>query len=194
MDYENITLKLYYEIASTGNHELLYISGKYKPEHAADAWEEIIKSNCKATNNRKYLILLDAYKKHSQYVNEQTFLKAAVIKLHFELDRELIKEIEKDFHFTINLKNSTKYAQSLKELDNRAKSYNTKISSQRILIERMQKEEESKAKGKGVNFQQSLVRVGTALSIVIPQDVLLSTFNEYINVIKQREANARRAA
>jgi hypothetical protein len=194
LTYEQITLKDYYEIASTGNHKKLMVAGKFNELEAAQAWEEIIKDNCKATNNRKYLIYLEAHKNYLRYIGEQTFLKAALLKLHFELDRELIKEVEKVSLCHINLSSSEKYAQSLKECDNRAKSWNTKINTQKVLLERMRKEEEGKAKGKGPNFQQSLVRVGTALNIVIPQDVLLCTFNEYVNVIKSRETNNRRAA
>jgi hypothetical protein len=194
LNYDEITLKLYYEVAATSDFKKLFLVGTYSEDHAAKAWEEIIRDNCKATNSRKYIILLDAQKKLNQYINEQSYLKAAITKLHFEIDRELIADIEKDFHFTFNLKNSAKYAQSLKELDNRAKGWNTKIAAQKIMIERLMKEEEGKAKGKSVGFQQSLVRVGTALNIVVPQDVLLATFNEYINVIKEREARNRKAA
>lgn len=194
LTYGEIELRMYYEIANTSSVQKLFVSGTYSEDQASKAWEEIIRDNCKATNNRKYIIILDAQKKLNQYINEQSYLKAAVTKLHFEVDRELIADIEKDFHFTINMKNSAKYAESLKELDSRAKFYNTKISAQKVLLERIQKEEEGKAKGKGVNFQQSLVRVGTALNIVIPQDVLLATFNEYVNVIRERQSQINKKA
>jgi len=193
LNYGNILLKEYYDVANSGNTNLLLVSGNYDEQDATMAWEEIIRENCKATNNRKYLQYMEASKEHRRLLNEQAFIKGALITLHFKIDHDLIKELGSK-GYRINTDNSNKYAESLSRAERQSRSLNTRITVQENLIKRIHGEEEKFAKNRSGGIQTSLVRVGTALGLVLPQDILLSTFNEYFNIVKDQQADRRKVA
>lgn len=168
-------------------------SGSYDELEATIKWEEIIRDNCKATNNRKYTQYMDAKKEYLRLVDEQAFVKTALVKLHFEVDRELIKELATK-GFKISTETSEKYADSLKRCSIQSKSFNTRIAVQANLIANTHKDEERSARNRSGGMQASLVRIGSALGLVLPQDILLSTFNEHLNIVREQQSAKRKAA
>lgn len=182
---------MFYEIAASGDLRLLLIGGEFKELEAQIAWEELVRDNCKATNNRKFMQFMDAKRQYIKLINDQMFVKVALEKLHFEVDHDLVGELKRmGFKVFTDLSHSNvseKYAESLKRCEIQSQSFNTRIKVQENYIAKLQKDEETSAKHKGNSMQATLVRVGAALNMVLPQDILLCSFNEYCNILKERK-------
>lgn len=192
LNYDNILLRVYYDVALTGDYSKLLVNGTYSEESGVKVWEEILRDNCSATNNRKYKQYIDAYKEYLRLTNDYSFVKTAILRLHFDpIDHDLIKDLSTK-GFRINTEDSTKYATSLKVCENQSRGYRTRIEVQKKAIERMRKDETKNAKNKSSSMQANLARVGTALGMVLPQDILLCSFNEYTNIIREKETAARK--
>jgi hypothetical protein len=191
LNYDNILLKVYYDVASTNDLKLLLVSGDFNEEEATIHWEEIIRDNCKATNNRKYTQYMDARKEYLRLLSEQAFIKTSLVTLHFEIDRELIKEL-KGKGYRLDTSSPDKYAESLKRCEIQSKNLNTRITMQLNVLNSIHKDEQRTARNRTSGMQSSLVRIGTALGLVLPQDILLSTFNEHFNIVREQQAANRK--
>src|SRR5687768_7537487 len=60
--YSNVPLKVYMEVAATGNHRLLAINPKASEEELMEAWESIVKHNGIKSNDSAGL---ESYKRES---------------------------------------------------------------------------------------------------------------------------------
>src|SRR5690606_30327280 len=135
--YEDITLKLFLDIASGGNLVQLCYEGKPTEDGLNEAWEELIKKNQRANGSNKFDNHFNSLQSYALMLNEYVLIKSALIKLAGEYalqkepDLETI-ELLKQKGYKIDLK---KYQESLEAGFKKAENLVTKVISKKNEIE-----------------------------------------------------------
>src|SRR5687768_4565530 len=87
LTYDDITLKLYLEIAGSGEYKKLAIKGKPDIKLCTQAWEEIVKRNNAASETADYGIFLDSYKALLTLLSDYNVIKGSLTVLLFQIDQ-----------------------------------------------------------------------------------------------------------
>lgn len=187
--YGDIPLKVYYEVASTGDVFLVQRTGKINPDACREKWEDIVKANSEANDNRKYFKYRNILKVHGGLVQEYSVVKAMITKLLYEVDKEYIDFLnikgyriytgKGDYSLTKEQRNE-KYAMSLVNASKRADNLLTKIQSNKNELDLLQQDNE--VLSSNATMGAALANVGSILGFDIPDDILLCKFNEYVKI------------
>jgi len=87
--YEDILLKLYIEVARTGDFSRLVKEGHSDDQQCLIAWEEIVKKQEKVSGSNQYNSVLQLMKGYAILVNDHTVIRACLIHVILcPLDRE----------------------------------------------------------------------------------------------------------
>ncbi len=186
LSYETITLKLYYDIIEKNNVEALQLSGRTNIERCTEEWERIVAKNAKENNNREYEIFLTANKEYAAFAGEHVIVHAMLIKLAYIVDKDAIAYLKKKGYKIVMTKGDDAYAQSLIDAQAKAKGIVTKLRMKRNEIASFNKEDGPK-RPVG-NFQTAMANLIANLKTDVRDDITLARYNEYIKILKQREA------
>lgn len=180
--YETIPLKLYCEIASSGQIDKIFVKGKLIQEKCIESWEEIVKRNSEENGSFEY----DSYK---QLLNAYHLLmcrhlidKSLLLKLAHVIDWEALKEV-RGRGYKIVTDPPSEYGKTLNNAFSKCNNLITKINIKRGEIERsMPKEKE-----KGDSFDAIIASISMAAApMIIQDDITLARFNEIKKVLKRR--------
>lgn len=189
--YEDITLRLYFEIAEKGCLEKLAKIKNVKKVILQQAWENILKRNSKENNNFSYELYFTTAQNYTLLVNEYNLIKACLLKLMIRADKGVI-QLLKDRGYVIKMSSETAYLKSLEEANTRSNNLLTKIMTRRKELDRLTKNEQTEQ----VTLAKAISSVNTALKWpAVNEDTTLALYNEYKkNVIKQNNNGRNRQA
>lgn len=88
--YNDIPLKLYFEIIASGNFLLLIKSGNASQRECLEAWELIVEENSIHNNNYDYMNCLALQKSVAFYYNEYQLVKSAIVLVAYKQDLNII--------------------------------------------------------------------------------------------------------
>lgn len=97
---------------NTGDVTILSRLKYFDFEVCSKQWEMIIMKCNEVSDNLTYHHTLSQYKSYLQLLNKLNFVKAALMKLMFCVDDELIAQLKK-FGYVVNLSGTIKYRESL---------------------------------------------------------------------------------
>lgn len=183
--YENVPLKLYLEVANTGNLELLVIKGKARHEQCIAAIEAIMIESERKTGNALISRYMTMSKVYLSLIAEYTFMRASIIicilRGWLYIDWEHLSSVKKKYN--ISTTSASAYMQSLRTALNSCNNLLTKAEMQRKEIERIKPSGEEKQK----SFYEIIASLSSALGFTVPETITLSQYNEYGRVLKERE-------
>jgi len=171
---------MYLEIANTGNVSLL------NAEDNMTAWESIVEKNCKVNGADEYSQYVSLSKSYALTVNEYIGVNAAINKLAFIVDYDLVDWLVKK-GYKIETGNGKKdfnlvYAESLAKAQRKAANLMTRINMKKSELIRMSKP----GKQDGRTLEEILATVSYAIGFTISEDVTLARFNEYNRILRVR--------
>jgi hypothetical protein len=177
--YETIPLKLYLEIASSGDLSKLVLSGNVNAE---EAWEEIVRKNQQAVGSNRYDNYFEKSQSYALMVNEYIFVRSALIYLSVKPDKE-VAGLLAEKGYKIDPKN---YIESLNKAFRKSENLITKaISKQNELhVEQEQRGESS--------FEEIMANLVVGLGFHVNDDITLSRYNEYRKIIKKKHGGTRK--
>ena len=77
--YDDILLKLYIEVAGSGDFTKLVKSGKANESQCLEAWEAIVRKQEKVTGTNQYNSVLQLLKGYALLLNDHKNIRAALI-------------------------------------------------------------------------------------------------------------------
>jgi hypothetical protein len=176
--YDDITLKLYFTIADSGDIMLLQKAGMPNKAKCLEEWEEIIKLNAEVNNSRDYTNHLDNYKTFARLNRDYLYVKTMLLRMSISYSEDLRKELFL-MGYAIDKEN---FEQSMHAADRKAENLTTKI--------KMKSNELNKVATKQVKKHSSdkaLSQLSVSLGLVLPNDITLSLFNEYRQRAKEKQ-------
>lgn len=147
-----------------------------------EAWEAIVKRNSESAGNNSYSTYFEDTVQYSRLLGEYLFMRAALTKLLYMIDFELIKQV-RDFGYVIELDSTQKYADSLYATSRRVDNLATRI---RMQYNRMALNTVDKSGG---GFDEAIVNLNLALGMEVNDNITLARYNEYCKLVKKRNAN-----
>lgn len=183
--YEDVPLKLYFEVANTGNLSLLVIKGKARHDDCMAAMEAIMIENERKTGNAIISRYMAMSKIYLSLIAEYTFMRASIIicvlRGWLYIDWQHLSTVNKKY--SISMASPGAYTQSLRSALSSCNNLLTKAEMQRKEIERMR----SSGEGKQKSFYEIIASLNSALGFTVPETITLSQYNEYGRVLKERE-------
>ena len=188
--YDDVLLKMYFDIASNGDTSVLQKTGKPDSKKCNEVWEEIIRQNSKATSNKQYEKYLSTLRQHRLFIKEYTLIKAMLTKLSFVVDKECIDYLNIK-GYRIKTTNSVEYAESLSEADKRVENLKTKATMKQNEIHEFFKVTEGEAKKSSGGLHKTLAIISFHLGYEVKDDITLARYNEY-NILVREKIKAQR--
>lgn len=190
--YDDILLKLYIDIANTGDFLKLAKSGKASEQDCLTAWEQIIRRQEKVTGTNQYNSVLQLLKGYALLMNDHTVIRACLIHL---LSAPIDWEVVQTLHakgYEIDWGNKVVSIQnSLRRNENLI----TKATMKQKELQRIMQSREEKKESKG--FEEILAVLNYQLGFNVNEDITLARYNEYQKILKKKqqaieEANAKK--
>lgn len=171
-------------IATTGNLNLLLLSGSLNREALMQQWEAIVKANSKASGDYAYDSFFHLIKGYAQIIANYTIVKASLWKLSFMIDWETIKDLRKR-GFKIDTSNTTKYTASLTAGLHKVNNLITRATMKRKEMEALQQKENA-SKGSKIIFEELIAHLSMSLGFEVKDTITLAAFNAYRSVLKRK--------
>lgn len=170
---------MYLEIIETKNVLKVCKEGIPDLDKATEAWENIIRKHSEVNGSFEYENYLQNIKTYGLLIQDYYWIKGALSKLAFTVDRELVKELGKK-GYRISLITSDEYEETLSACFRKVENIITKTASKQKELEGM------KAKEQQESFDSIMANLnyywpGSA----IQDDITLARFNECIKVLKR---------
>jgi hypothetical protein len=194
--YENIKLRVYMEIAATGNLQLMIVKGVCDMDKCYDAYEDIIKRNYEIAGNYSFDNALDLKKTYAMLMADYIAVKAALTILLFQIDDDLIQWLgEKGYRVETELtdaerkagrKVSEKYETSITRCMRVSESINTRLKTKHLELEEMSEDNEG-----AMGFEEIIASISAMLGFQVDKEITLAGFNQYQEIIKKRNQPQR---
>lgn len=181
-DYDTITLRLYLDVAKTGNVFWLSREGKATREECLFQWEKIIKDNGNATGSFDYDYYFNLEQSYGLLIADYNTVKACLIKLAFVIDDDVIIYL-KTKGYKIDTSGKTAYEDSLQAAIKRSDNLITRIT---MVTKELTKINESGDKSVMPTLEQILANISYHVGFVIPNDVTLSGYNVYLQLVQEK--------
>lgn len=182
--YDDIKLKLYMEIAESGDVSRVAI-GKARLEVCAERWEDIVRINAEVNGSYEYQNYLENCKEYYRLIAEHTLIKASLLKLSYKVDPDLAKYLSsRGYVIRMGKKtanDSDAYAKSIFAAMKKSDNLVTKI--------RMKQKEMTNTtnmKGQVKSFESVMGSLSALLGWEPGPDITLARYNEYKKFIKEK--------
>lgn len=175
-EYETISLKLYIEVSTTGNYRKLIKRGWATTKSCAEQFEKILSLNSVHSGSFEYINRIYDLQGYNQTLNEYNFVKAALTKLLFKVDKELIQELAV-LGYTIALDGGqSEYVKSINQAFFASENLVTQLH---LRANDMQDEEEQEP----VTMNQVLANMSYQLGFKIDDGITLDEYNAYKKIV-----------
>lgn len=170
---------MYLEIIETKNVLKVCKEGIPDLDQATEAWENIIRKHSEVNGSFEYENYLQNIKTYGLLIQDYYWIKGALSKLAFTVDRELVKELGKK-GYRISLRTSDEYEETLSACFRKVENIITKTASKQKELEGM------KAKEQQESFDSIMANLNYYWpGAAIQDDITLARFNECIKVLKR---------
>jgi len=181
--YDNIKLRLYLQIAASGDYSQLITSGRADQTECYQAWEEIVKRNNEANNSYQFSAYFDSAQGYAKLIADYNTIKACLFCLLFEIDNDLISFLkEKGYHIDVESNSRTKYEESIHAAMRRSDNLITKIRMKQNELAMMA----DKGSGQNAGFEEIIANLSFMLGFTVNDDITLARYNEYRKIIKKK--------
>lgn len=182
--YEDILLKTYLDIASTGDFTKLIKSGKATDQECLFAWEEIVRKQEKVTGTNQYNSFLQLLKGYASLINDHTVIRACLIHmLYFPIDCTVLKTLrEKGYPVEIN--GAYAVPESIQIKLRTVENLVTKATMKYKEIQRLLKGGDDK---KEKSFHEVMAWLNFNWPNAVNEDIKLCTYNEYQRILRVKQ-------
>lgn len=191
--YEDILLKLYIEVARTGDFTKLIKSGKCGDDECLLAWEQIVKKQEKITGSNQYNSVLQLMKGYASLLNDHSVIRACLIHIMngamlnadaLPLDWEVL-QVLKSKGYTIRTSQRSETLEDIKNGLRRNENLITKATMNKKALEKMFKDRQDKQEEQK-GFEEILANLNFALGFNVDENITLSRYNEYQKILIAR--------
>lgn len=183
--YDDVPLKLYLEVTSSQDFNLLCYQGTPDTNECLDKWEEIVSLHARNTGNAEYIGYFKTFKAYQKMVNEWTIVRAILTRLSTEgggFNQEWVDELNRR-RYKIQTDNQEVYQSSLEAAERRNEGMVTQILLKKKELENYSKGDK---KNKPIGFESLMAALCQGLGREVPDTITLARYDEYMKIIKRK--------
>jgi hypothetical protein len=155
-------------------------------DNCTERYEEIIKENSKRNNSFDYQHYFGLQRKLYTHINDYYTIKAALLKLTIDVDREII-DFLKTKGFKISLKSQEEYEKTVHASFRRIEGHRTRANIIKSDIDKLQKGKEASPL-----YEEILAILSYQLGYTVDKNITLAQYNEYRKIIKHKQRGNER--
>ena len=197
--YDDIILKLYIDIAKTGDVTKLVKRGNVSSEKCIEAWETLIKRQEKETGSNNFGAYFSLHKAYLSFCNDHETIRATLMLVWLSNKQTIAKDGElvwvnlirwedlvwlKSKGHRVDLSSYKSMIQSIEAGLHKNENLVTKAVSKRKELDRMMAGKEQQ--GEQQSFEQVMALLNFAWPNPVSDDIKLSTYNEYQKILIAR--------
>ena len=186
MQYENIPLRTYFDIAQNGCYQKLLISGVATPDECKAQWNKIVTAAFEGNGTFDYISYIDNLEGYNHFLQEHNVVTAQLIVLHFQVDANIIKDLQEK-GYQIDTSGKRAYYRSLITAVQRSRSL---LSTIKIKANNMQQYNESLGESKPTSFEEIMALLIMALGFTVSDDITLARYNYYRKELERKYKQA----
>lgn len=188
--YNDIPLYVFMQIAESKDLNLLTIEGKPDAETLIESWEQIVKRNSEVNNSLEYARVVGGIRSYTKLILEYNLLKSASLALAIrdkdvglsDRQKEILQYLRSKGH-KVDTTSNEAYEESLVLLSKKADAITTRLRMKENELLIMVND-----KGERSNFEETMATLCANLGFTVPDSVTLARYNEYMKVIKKKNA------
>lgn len=181
--YNDILLRTYIDISTTGNLEPLIIEGRSNREELLQAWEEIVRENGERNGDRSYSSYFRLLKGYGVLLATYSVVKISLLKLAVSpVDCEVVFDLRRR-GYQINMSDNTVYAESIRVGLRKVDNLITRIRMKKSELEAQFAVQE---KGTPIGFEEIIAKITSGLGFVVQDNITLARYNEYKKILKEK--------
>jgi len=186
--YDDILLRLYLDVARSGDFSKLVKEGKASDQECLNAWEAIVRKQEKVTGSNQYSSVLQLMKGYAILINDHTVIRACLVKtLLFPTDWEIVQTLRAK-GYEIDWLNKVEWIQNAIR---RNENLITKATMKQKELQRMFQTKETKTDPKG--FEEIIAILNFALGFNVDESITLARYNEYQKILNKRQKEVEEA-
>jgi len=181
--YGDILLKLFIEIAESGDYRRLVLSGNPTDDQCLEAWEKIVEENGRHCGNNGYSNYLEDVRYYATMLWEYLFMRSAMTKLIYVKDYSLIVQIRElgyDFKMETYMDSIYSISRKVDAITTRIKMHQNKMALYATVDQR------------GNSFAETIVNLNMNLGWEVSDDITLAKYNEYCKTLKRNNKHGNR--
>ena len=175
-----LQLKVFFEIAETGNVKLLLISGKEDTVKLMDAWEDILEEYSQLDKNMALMNVMEQRETLFKQAALYCEIKAMLLYLVGGYKQEFVDRLN-ELGYRIDKDN---LIQSIKRNDQKSNNISTRMQI-------IQKDIESHSTGKKSTFDQTMAFIASELGFEPNENLTVARYLAYKNQINERNKKGR---
>lgn len=183
LNYDNILLRVYFDIATNGTYEDLIVSGNATIEQCKDEWNRLLVKLFEKSGSFDYLGYLDNLEGYNSFLQEHNITIAQLLILHFQIDDEVIADLN-ERGYNIDIEHGKKaYSASLAKAMIRS---NHLLSRIKMKANDMESFTDGLKDDAPTTYDEVMATLMLNLGFTVPDDITLARYNEYRRLIKQK--------
>jgi hypothetical protein len=186
--YDDITLRLYLDVASSGDYRKLAVGFGVTDKECYNAWEEIVRRNNEANQSQEFNTYFESTQSYAKLIADYNIIKASLLYLSFTPDSEIIKYLA-ERGYNIDTSSSIKYMETLELAMHKSNNIVTKLKMKENELAMMGE----KSSGQGVGFEEIMANISFLVGFPVPEDITLARYNEFRKIIKKRHDQLERS-
>lgn len=172
--YEDISLRLFLEIAKDGDVSKLLIEGEADLD---EAWEEIIRKNQQSAGSNRYDNYFEKAQTYALIVHEYILVRSALVYLSEKVDGTVAEMlIEKGYKI-----DPKDYLPSIERAFHKAENLVTRAMSKQKEMELLKEDKKGDS-----SFEEVMANLVVGLGFQVSDDITLARYNEYLKIIKKK--------
>lgn len=181
--YDDIPLRLFLEIADSGEFGRLVISGEgIEPSKLVDHWERIVERNSEENASFQYKSYFSLYQSYNLLIAKEFNLKVLFMLASLKSDHPAIAELAK-MGYKIDVSTPDTYVDTLTRAMKKSSSLITKIKMKKNEIDKYQ---ETHGSLKKQSYEDHVADLEFDLGWMVGNEITLAKFNRLKKRVKQK--------
>jgi len=192
--YNNITLKLFLEIAETSDYKKLLISGEASAEDCAEQYEKIVEQHNYHNGNHDHLNYLSHLKSYRDLLLKFNTVRECILYLTRAIDHDIIAWL-KTQGYPIDISCQSKFEKTFAAALNKSNNINSKLKQKWNQIQNFNQalmERQQAYNGAAGGIEERLATLSFNLGFSVDENITLARYNEYVKIINKQHGSGKK--
>jgi hypothetical protein len=189
--YNNITLKLFLEIAENSDYKKVLVSGDASEEQCVEQFEKIVEQHNYHNGNQEHLNYIAHQKSYRDLLQKYNTIRSSLLYLTGAIDNRVIEFLNSQ-GYKIDVSSQAAFDKTFLAAWNKSNNLNSKLKQKLNQLANfnealISKQQAYNAQSSGL--EERLASLSFALGFSCDEEITLARYNEYVKIINKQQAH-----